>query len=447
MTWARVITGQLLDFVDDPRTAPADRTVRHVARGAVVIDDRGRIAWRGDLADLPTVAADLPRDDQGDKLVLPGFIDTHVHFPQMRMLAAPGADLLDWLARFTFAEEARYADRAHAAAAAETFLDRLLAHGTTTAVAYGSSHATSVDTLFEASRRRGMAMAAGKVMMDCNAPESVTDTAETGVRESADLIERWHGRDRMIYAITLRFAVTSTEAQMAACGALLKDHPDCLFQTHISESAGEIAAVVRQFPWARDYTDVYDHFGLITGQGLFGHGIHLSERECARLAETGGTVVHCPTSNTFLGSGLFDIDHVADPRRPVGLGLATDIGGGTSYSMMVTMGEAHKVAMLKGRRLPPFEAFHMATRGNARSIGAEAEIGTLEPGSVADLVILDPEATPVLAARHPLSESLEDVLFALMLVGDDRAVAETYVAGRPMLARARATAGSKETAS
>lgn len=428
-----VLTGQILDFVDDPRMASARDAVRHETRGALVLDmESGRILWRGDRHALPEEMKGLPRTDFGDCLILPGFIDTHVHFPQARMLAAPGADLLDWLARFTFKEEARYADFRHAAPAAENFLDRLIAHGTTTVVAYGSSHKTSVEALFRAAEARGMNLHAGKVMMDIGAPKTVTDTPEAGIRDSVDLIADWHGRGRLHYAITLRFAVTSTEAQMEACGGLLAGHGDCVFQTHLSESPGEIAAVAERFPWAKDYTDVYDRFGLLREKALFGHGIHLSERECARLSEAAATVVHCPTSNTFLGSGLFDIDHIGAPARPVSIGLATDIGGGTSFSMLHTMGEAHKVAMLKGRKLPVLEAFHMATRGNAVTIGQQSELGGLEPGMWADLTVLDPRATPVLSARHGLSESLEDMLFALMMLGDDRAVRATYVAGKAL---------------
>jgi len=429
MPQSRVLTGQLLDFTGDPRLV-GDAAARHETDGALVVGGDGRIAWRGARTDLPEAWRELPREDQGDRLILPGFIDPHVHFPQVRMLAAPGRDLLDWLTRFTFAEEARYADRSHGVAYAAQFLDRLIANGTTTAVAYGSSHKVSAEVLFEAAARRGMAIDAGKVMMDDNAPAAVRDTAQGGYEDSAALIADWHGRGRARYAITLRFAVTSSEAQMEACGALVAAHPGCVFQTHLSESPGEIAEVARRFPWARDYTDVYDRFGLLTGRGLFAHGIHLSERECARLGEAGAAVVHCPTSNTFLGSGLFDIDHLRDPRRPVAVGLATDVGGGTSYSMQATMGEAHKVAMLKGRVFDPLDAFHTATRGNARMIGRDREIGTLEPGSAADLVVVDPCATPVLAARHALSESLRDMLFALMLLGDDRVVAATYVGGK-----------------
>ena len=430
----RLVRGAVLSFRADPRRA-AVGAYGFEPRGAVAIGDDGRIAWAGALADLPEAFASAPVDDYGDALVLPGFIDAHIHFPQYRMLAAPGRDLLDWLDRFAYPEEARYADAAYAGAAAELFLDRLFAHGTTAAAAFCSVHKASAEALFAAAETRGMALIAGKTLMDRNAPATVLDDAETGVRDSEALLRTWHGRGRLRYAVTPRFAITSSDAQLRAAGELCRVYPQALVQTHLSESRAEIEMVRSLFPWAKDYTDVYDRFGLLGPRSLFGHGVHLSERECARLGEAGSAVVHCPTSNNFLGSGLFDIDHVGDPRRPVAVGVATDVGGGTSYSMLATLCDAYKVARLKGRRLSACDAFYLATRGNARVLGLEDEIGSLEPGRWADIVVLDPRATPVLASRHELSETPEDVLFALMMLGDDRAVRATYVAGRRVHAR------------
>ena len=427
---SRVVIGRTLSFVGDP-AIEGDAAVRYEEHGAIQIGPDGRIVWAGALADLPEDARALPRDEHGAKIVTAGFVDAHIHFPQYRMLAAPGRDLLDWLERFTFPEESQYAERAHAEAAAEIFLDRLLANGTTTALAFSSSHLVAADALFAAAERRGMAFATGKTMMDRNAAPGCLDEAEASGVDSRALIAKWHRRGRARYCISPRFAITSTEAQLAVAGELLRDNPDCLMQTHLSESLREIETVKALFPNDRDYTAVYERFGLVGPTGLFAHGIHLSESECARLAEAGAAVVHCPTSNNFLGSGLFDIDHVGDPRRPVGIGLATDIGGGTSYSMIETMGEAYKVAMLKGRRLSALRAFYLATLGNARLLRMADEIGSLTPGRFADLVVLDPEATPVLAARDALSASIEDRLFAMMITGDDRCVAATYVAGAP----------------
>jgi len=382
------------------------------------------------LSLLPHAFRHIEAEDYGDCIVMPGFIDAHIHFPQYRMLAAPGKDLLDWLTRFTFPEESRYADAAYAAAAAETFLTRLAQHGTTAAMAFCSVHKACAEALFAAAHRRNMALVTGKTMMDRNAIPAMQDDVQTGARDTADLYRAWHGKGRLRYAVTPRFAVTSSEAQLRASGELLASLSGALMQTHLSESPGEIAFVGKLFPAARDYTDVYDQYGLLGDRSFFAHGIHLSERECARLSESGSTVVHCPTSNTFLGSGLMSMAHLRKSGRPVHLGLATDVGGGTSYSMLATMGEAYKVQMLAGYKPSALELFRLATRGNAERLRLDSATGSLEVGKFADLVVLDPRATPVLASRQELSQSLEDVLFALAILGDDRAVRATYVAGR-----------------
>jgi len=426
----QVHLAQTLSFVDDPaRAGPA--AVEAHARGAVVVGDDGRIQWSGDLLDLPGRFSAFPRVDHGDKILSAGFIDTHVHFPQWRMLAAPGRDLLEWLERFTFREEARYADRMHSEAAAEAFLDRLIVNGTTTAVAYSSSHAVAADALFAAAAGRDMAIATGKTLMDRACPEAVRDDPERGMIESAELIARWHGRGRATYVITPRFAITSTETQLRLAGELLRDNPSCLMQTHLSESPREIETVRALFPQAASYTDVYDRFGLTGPRSLFGHSIHLDDAEIACLSESGSIAVHCPTSNLFLGSGLFDLARLDLPDRPVRLALATDIGGGSSWSMLATQGRAIEIARLRGGDLDVLRAFYLATLGNARALGQETDIGSLAPGCFADMVLLDPRATDVLATRDDLSETLEDRLFALAMLGDERAIAETWIAGRP----------------
>jgi guanine deaminase len=425
---AKVLKGRILSFSGDPALS-SDAVTFHET-GAIAIGPDGRIAYCGPVADLPDAFAGWPAEDHGARILTAGFVDPHIHFPQFRMLAAPGADLLDWLERFTFPEEARFADPAHAAASAEIFLDRLIANGTTAAVAYSSVHAVSADALFAAAARRNMAIATGKTMMDRNAPEAVRDSAEASGVESSDLIARWHKRGRALYAITPRFAITSTEAQLRVAGDLLKANPSCLMQTHLSESAREIETVKRLFPNDRDYTAVYERFGLLGPTSLFGHGIHLSDDECRRLHETGSTVVHCPTSNTFLGSGLFDIDHIGRRDRAVGIGLASDVGGGTSYSMLATMGEAYKVAMLAGRRISATRLFYLATLGNAARMGLTDAVGSLAVGKFADIISLDPRATPVLAERDDLSVTLEDRLFSLAILGDDRAIESVWIAGR-----------------
>ena len=434
-TAVRALRGRTLSFGDDPRAVGPDRATQSHEDGAVVVGSQGRILWHGAFADLPQAHAKAPCERYDDAVILPGFIDAHVHFPQHRMLAAPAHDLLEWLDRFAFPEEARYAAEDHAAAAAERFLDKLVSHGTTSALVFSSVHGQAADCLFRAAQRRGLCLATGATMMDRNAPDAVTQEAEASARESAELIASWHGVERLRYALTVRFAITSTEEQLRLAGALLADHPDCILHTHLSESAAEIEMVQRLFPWSQDYTDVYARFGLVGETSVFAHGIHLSERECQALHEAGSTVVHCPTSNAFLGSGLFDIEHVSAARRPVRVGISTDIGGGTSYSLLQTLAEAYKIARLKGCRFSAFDGFYLATLGNARGLGLDGEIGTLDAGRWADVVVLDPQATPVLAARQELSETLEDVLFSLMMLGDDRAVRAVYVKGERVAGR------------
>jgi guanine deaminase len=297
-------------------------------------------------------------------------------------------------------------------------------------MAFCSVHKACAEALFAAAETRNMALITGKTMMDRNAIPDVQDNPETGARETEELHAAWHGKGRLRHAVTPRFAITSSEAQLKLSGELLAQLPGALMQTHLSESAGEIAFVRQLFPNAKDYTDVYESFGLLGERSFFAHGIHLSDRECARLSESGSTVVHCPTSNTFLGSGLMSMSHLRKAARPVHLGLATDIGAGTSFSMLSTLGETYKVQMLAGYKPTAVELFAMATRGNAERLRIGHETGSIETGKHADLIVLDPKATPVLASRQELSQSLEDVLFSLMILGDDRAIRATYVAGR-----------------
>ena len=430
----KVLTGQLLDYASDPRHA-GDGAIRHVVDGAIVIGGDGRIVWSGGRSDLPAAHAALERIDYGSKLVLPGFIDAHLHFPQYRMLAAYGKDLLDWLNRYTFIEEQRYGERGIAETAAKAFLDELLRNGITSCLAFSTIHPVALDCLFEEASRRNMALASGKTLMDRNAPDGLLDTAQSAYDDSTALIARWHGKGRLKYAISPRFAVTSTEAQLDAAGRLAKENPGLLIQTHLSENPAEIEFVAGQFPWSKDYTDVYDRYGLLTPSSLFAHGIHLSERELARLSEAGSAVVHCPTSNNFLGSGLFRLHRTSEGDHPVNVGVGCDIGGGMSYSMFDTLRDAFTVSQLVGSRISAHEAFYRATLGNARLLGADGEVGTLDAGKYADLVVIDPCATPLMAERHALSGNLHDVLFALMILGDDRAVTETWVAGAPLKPR------------
>lgn len=426
------IRGRLLSFHRAP-VGPGDLdALRHHEDGLLLVGADGRIAAVGDWAGLRGQVPDgVAVDDHRGRLVLPGFIDTHIHFPQTQVIASYGAQLLDWLEKYTFVEEQKFADPAHAAANAAFFMDELLRNGTTTAVVYGSVHPQSVDALFAEAEARGAGLIAGKVMMDRHAPAALTDTAESGYRDSKDLIARWHGRGRQRYAVTPRFAITSTEAQLEAAGALLREHPGVHMQTHLSENTEEIATVRRLFPGARDYTDVYDRFGLLGPTSLFGHCIHLSDAEMTRLHESGSVAVFCPTSNLFIGSGLFDLDSLSMTERPVRTAIATDVGGGTSYSMLRTGAEGYKVLQLQGRNLPALAALYWMTRGNAEALGMAGEIGSLEPGCWADLVVLDPAATPAMRHRMKTVEGdLEEELFIQVTLGDDRSVAATYLRGR-----------------
>jgi guanine deaminase len=426
----RALRGQLLTFRGDPAEVGAAASHRHVEDGLLILED-GRIQAIGEAKDLlSTLPPDTPVDDWPGCLILPGLIDTHIHLPQTQVIASFGAQLLDWLQNYTFVEEQRFADPDNGARAASFFLDELARNGTTTAVVYGSVHPQSIEAFFAESERRGTRMIAGKVMMDRGAPAALLDTPERGHAESEALIARWHGRGRQLYAVSPRFAVTSSDAQLEAAGALLKAYPDCYLQTHLSENLEEIATVRRLFPWAKSYTDVYDRFGLLGPRSIFGHCLHLSADERERLSDSRAIAAFCPTSNLFLGSGLFDLEGLRDPARPVRVSLATDVGGGTSYSMLKTAAEGYKVLQLKGQTWPALDVFYTLTLGNARALGLEHEIGTLEPGSAADLAVLDPRATPAMAHRMERIEGdLAATLFLLMILGDERAVRATYVMG------------------
>jgi guanine deaminase len=427
-TPTRALRGRLLTFTDDPATAGAD-SYSYIEDGLVLLGG-GRILDVGEApALLPRLAAQVRVDHYPGKLILPGFIDAHIHFPQTQVIASYGAQLMDWLERYALVEEQRFADAGHAAAVASFFLDELARNGTTTAAVYGTVHPQAAEAFFAESHRRNTRMIAGKVLMDRNAPAGLTDTAESGYDESKALIRRWHGKGRQLYAVTPRFAITSTEAQLEAAGALLKEHPDCYLQTHLSENRREIETVHRLFPWAESYTAVYDRFGLLGPRSLFGHCIHLDDSERERLSDSGSVAVFCPTSNLFIGSGLFDRARARGAAHPLRVALATDVGGGTSYSMLATLAEAYKVLQLQDQNLPALEAFHAVTLGNARALGLDDRIGALVPGREADIVVLDARATPAMAHRAERIATLEEELFLLMTLGDDRAVAATYIAG------------------
>lgn len=425
-----ILRGRILSFVAEPQGPDDKDAFVYIEDGALLIEE-GLICARGEFAELEARAGEgTPVVDHRPNLLMAGFIDTHLHFPQVQVIASWGAQLLDWLNTYTFPEEARFADEAHAATMAGHFYDELLRHGTTTAVAYCSSHKSSAEAFFTEAARRNMRMIGGKVMMDRNAPEAVCDTPQSGYDDSKALIAKWHGKGRASYAISPRFAITSTPDQMAMTSALAAEHPDCYIQTHLDENKDEIKWASELYPKARDYLDIYESYDLLGPKMLLGHSIHLREREIAAMAETGSHPVFCPTSNLFLGSGLFDYEGLR--ARGIECGVATDIGGGTSYSMLQTLNEGYKVLALRGQKLHPFRAFYWMTLGNARVLGLGDRIGNLEVGSEADIVVLNAHATPAMSLRMQRCQSLSEELFILQMMGDDRAVAETYVAGQGM---------------
>ncbi|MGO9421325.1 guanine deaminase [Roseiarcus sp.] len=424
----RVIRGRVLTFTDDPAEAGASAR-RTFEDGAVLVED-GRIAAVGEARDVLVRAPEgAAVDDHSDAIVMPGLIDVHIHYPQTQVIASYGAQLLDWLHNYTFVEEQRFADPSHCERVAEFFLNELFRNGTTTALVYCTVYPQSAEAFFAAAERVDARMIAGKAMLDRNAPKALLDTVQTSYDDSKALIEKWRGRGRLDYAVTPRFAITSTPAQLDAAGALMKEFPGVYMQSHVDENTDEIEFVRQLFPEAKNYLDVYRRAGLLGPRSVFGHCIHMTEDEVGAMAETGSVAAFCPTSNLFLGSGLFDRSRLAGAG--VRIGLATDVGGGTSYSMLRTAAEGYKVLQLNGQSWPAAAALYQMTLGNARALGLDHAIGSIEVGKDADLVVLDSRATPAMAHRMETVEDLDKELFVLVTLGDDRAVRQTYVAGEP----------------
>ncbi|WP_300439255.1 guanine deaminase [uncultured Mameliella sp.] len=417
--------GQTLTFTADP-FVEGPGAARHDTQGALVVED-GVITQVGEAGALRQ-GEFASVTDHGQALLLPGFIDAHAHYPQTAMIASWGKRLIDWLNTYTFPEEMRFGDPDYAAEIAGRYLDLLLAQGTTTVCSYCTIHPTSVTAFFEAAETRGMRVLAGKTCMDRNAPEGLRDTAQSAYDDSKALLGRWHGQGRASYVITPRFSPTSTPDQLSALGALWAEHPDCLMQTHLSEQTDEIAWVKSLYPQARDYLDTYEAHGLLGANGLYGHAIHLEPREKDRLREVDAALIHCPTSNTFIGSGLFDMDGLTRAGHRVG--LATDTGGGSSFSMLRSMAAAYEIAQLRGRALHPAELIWLATTGSARALRLDDRIGSLAPGMEADFIALDLASTTAIAQRSARANDLWEALFPTIMMGDDRAIAATYVAGR-----------------
>ncbi|TDK39102.1 guanine deaminase [Rhizobium deserti] len=429
MNHAKLIRGRLLSFKRAPLALTDIESYRYEHDGGLLISN-GKIAAAGDYAAVKAQAPEeIEEIDHRPHLILPGFIDCHMHFPQMQVVASYAGNLLEWLNTYTFPEECRFVESDHAARIAAHFYDELLRHGTTTAAAYCTVHKTSADAYFAEAMKRGMCMVGGKVMMDRNAPQGLLDTPQIGYDETRAVIAEWHGKGRNHVAITPRFAITSTPQQMKAAQALAQEFPDLFIQTHLSENHEEIRYTGELYPEAKDYTDIYAQYGLLGKKTLLGHAIHLSDREADALSEAGAIAIHCPTSNLFLGSGLFPMKALMRRDKPVRVAVATDIGGGSSYSMLRTMDEAYKIQQLLGERLNPLESFYLMTRGNAEALSMVEDIGTLDVGSTADLVVLNAASTPAMQLRMETIKTLPEELFLLQTMGDDRAVVETYVAG------------------
>ncbi|SEW24585.1 guanine deaminase [Cognatiyoonia koreensis] len=422
----QLLLGQTLSFDGDPFIAPWEDVTKHDSAGGVLIKD-GVISAVGTGADLRARHPDAMVVDYGDHLISAGFVDAHMHYPQTGIIASWGKQLIDWLNTYTFPEEARFGDRVYADDVATRTLDLALANGTTTLTSFCTIHPESVDAFFDAAAIRNMAVVAGKTCMDRNAPDNLRDTAARAYDESKALLEHWHGRGRASYAITPRFSPTSTPDQLAALGALWAEHPDVLMQTHLSEQTAELSWVAELFPDARDYLETYETFGLLGENGVFGHAIHLTTRERDRLAEAGAAIVHCPTSNMFIGSGLCPVS--ALKQQTIAVGLATDTGGGSSFSMLRTMAAAYEVGQLSGTALHPAQLMWLATEGSAGALKKSGHIGHLAAGAAADICVIDLQSTPAIAQRAIRANGFWDALFPTIMMGDDRAIADVYVAG------------------
>jgi guanine deaminase len=426
VTGLKAFRGAVLHFTADPRIA-GEEAHEFIADGLLVLRD-GRVVGVGEASAMAAALPEAtPLVDYRGKLILPGFIDLHVHCPQTEIIASPGRELLDWLRDYALPAEAAFSEPEHARDVAEFFLDQLLAHGTTSALVFSTVHASSADALFSAALARNMAIATGKVLMDRHCPDSLRDTPESGYADSRALIDRWHGKGRLRYAVTPRFAPTSSPAQMESVAALLAAAPGLYVQSHLAENRGEMDWVRALFPAHASYLDVYAHYGMLRPGAFLAHCIHLDPGERRRIAESGTTMVFCPTSNLFLGSGLFDWQASLASGAPVGIG--TDVGGGTDFGLLRTLAEGYKVARLQGQTLDAFAGLHALTRGAATALGLAHEIGSFTPGAAGDFVVLDLAATPLMARRMRRVDSLREQLFVLMMLADDRAVAATYVMG------------------
>ena len=418
---ADLLLGQVLSFTGDPFEDIAAARLSE----AVLVED-GLIRAVGTAAALRAAHPMARLTDYGKSLISSGFIDAHVHYPQTAIIASWGKRLIDWLNEYTFPEEIRFADPAYAVEVANRYFDLALAHGTTSMCSYATSHPVSVDAFFEAAKSRGLRAYAGKTCMDRNAPDGLLDTAQSAYDDSKRLLQKWHGAGRLAYVISPRFSPTSTPEQLAALGALWREYPDCLMQTHLAEQPDEIAWVKALFPQSRDYLDTYEAQGLLREGAVYGHALHLTKREKSRLIEAGASLVHCPTSNTFIGSGLFDIGLA----RQLRVGLATDTGGGSSFSMLRTMAAAYEVAQLRHQALHPAQLWWLATIGSARALRSEHQIGNIAVGLEADLVVIHLASTPAIEQATRRAGDIWQAIFPTIMLGDDRAVEAVWIGGQ-----------------
>jgi guanine deaminase len=430
-TLTHAIRSQALNFIADPFIVGSDAAFEYISDALIVIEN-GKIKSFGSYDQIkPTLADGVEIKTYKDALVLPGFIDTHIHYPQTQIIGAFGKQLIDWLNNYTFIAEQQFKNFEYAKTVANFFLDQCLKAGTTTVMSYCTVHPESVDAFFEAATEKKMRVIAGKVLMDRNAPVALLDhSAKVGYDQSRALINKWHGKGRLSYAITPRFAPTSSPEQLESTGALWKEHPGTYMQSHVSENLGEIAWVKELFPNQKDYLDVYDHYGLLGNRAVYGHGVHLNEREWQRMYESGSSIAHCPTSNEFLGSGLFNFEVAKKTGRHVKVGLATDVGAGTSFSQLQSMNESYKIAQLGGFALSSIHAFYLATKGAAESLDLQDKIGSIKAGMEADLLVLDLKSTALINFRMDHCKNIEEALFIQMIMGDDRATKAVYVEGR-----------------
>ncbi len=423
----KVYRGSILHCLKESGAVRTPDAVEYYEDGLLIVAN-GTVVKVGAASELlTTLPAETPIVDYSGKLIVPGFIDTHIHFAQTDIIGSYGEQLLEWLEHYTFPAEQKFNDANHSHEVSEFFMDELLRNGTTSALILATVHPCSVDAIFSAAQKRSMRVIAGKVLMDRNAPDFLCDTPERGYSESKSLIERWHSTDRLSYAITPRFAPTSSDEQLKRTGDLAKEFPDTYIHTHVAENKSEVNWVSELFPWSQSYLDVYDHFGLLRERSVFAHCLHLTDHDYTRMSDTGAAMAFCPTSNTFLGSGLFNL--AAARNNNIRVGLATDVGAGTSFSMIQTMSEAYKVLQLGGQKLSAFHALYLATLAGAEALYIDERVGNFEPGKEADFVILDLEATPLMARRTSTAETIEEKLFAAMILGDDRLVAATYIMG------------------